>query len=352
VFDNDFYLETSSPANIPADAPATFRLSVVMMHIFIQLPRLVCLIRHAIGHPEDSQTIELAISLAQSLWTLDPSDIAEQILQSTTTIISTPPGPSIADIVSESLHFDSIENALLLTRYWLLEVNFSGALENLVSHFPRETASLLLPNLSDIRRKEMRAAKRLAQSLQYGVYTCPSLPILPLRIHTTLIWSIGSWHRLYNRTKQALEASQTNSEPAGDAGLRSDLEHALRMQRFVADEANRLNRDWGIEPVSDKYIFAAALSAVGNDIPDWMATSVRFEPEGGEMVMKVEYGIPPEVGTVLGMDDEQEKFTRHSTTTSPFGKDRLMPSNVFPPLERGVASQRILYQDLGLINKE
>jgi hypothetical protein len=103
------------------------------------------------------------------------------------------------------------------------------------------------------------------------------------------------------------------------------------MQRFVADEANCLNRSWGVEPVSDKYIFAAALSAVGNDIPDWMATSVRFEPEGGEMVMKVEYGIPPEIGMVLGMDDEPEKFTRHSTTTSPFGKDRLMPSNGSPP---------------------
>jgi hypothetical protein len=100
------------------------------------------------------------------------------------------------------------------------------------------------------------------------------------------------------------------------------------MQRFVADEANRLNRNWGVEPVSDNYIFAAALSAVGNPIPDWMATSVRFEPEGGEMVMKVEYGLPDEFRLVLGMDEEPKKFTRNSTTTSPFGKDRLMPPHV------------------------
>jgi hypothetical protein len=330
VFDNDFYLETTSPANIPVDAPAAFRLSVIMMHIFIQVPRLLCLLRHAISHPDDKDTFESVLCLAESLWLLDPIDTAEQVFQLTTTVIPNPPGPEIADIVPDSFHFHSVDSAILVTRYWFLEISLCGIFERLLLHFPERTKYSLLPSVATVQRKDINAALKLARCAPYSLYTCPSLPILPLRLHTTIQMSIGSWRRLYLRAKRAQIALQSRLGPQEDVGLATQLERALRMEKWVIKEGNRIHTDWKIEPVAPTYLHAAAESVAGGAIPEWLPTSVKFEEEEGDMVMKVEYGIPGErFKLLLGEDEERVPYTRTSTTVSPFGKKRSSASEGF-----------------------
>jgi len=329
VFDNDFYLATTSPAAIPIDAPITFRISVTVMHIYIQLPRLLYLVRHVVNHPEDKETLISAIGLAEALWLLDPFDLIEQVFQSSTTVIVTPPGPEIADIVSDSLHFNSIDTALLLSRYWMLELCICGVLEMLLLHFPEQTAESLLPSVGTIQRKDINAALKLARCVQYSFYACPSLPILPLRMHTTVQMSIGAWRRLYLRTERAQKALQRSLGPEEDVGLGAQLERALRMEKWVTDEGNRLHAVWNLEPVSPMYLQAAADSMAGGAIPSWLPTSVKFDQEDGDMVMKVDYGVPGErFELLLGDDEERVQFSRSSTTVSPFGKKKTMTQDL------------------------
>ncbi|KAF2678869.1 hypothetical protein K458DRAFT_422755 [Lentithecium fluviatile CBS 122367] len=323
VFDNEFYLETSSPATIPVDAPDAFRASVTIMHIFIQIPRLVCLVRHVKEHPEDTEMLASAVCLAESLWLLDPFDIMERVLQSSTTTIPIPPGLEIADIVSDSFHFDSIESACLISRYWMMKINLCGVTERLLLHFPKYTANTLLPDLVTVQRDDVHTAMNLARCIQYALYTCPHLPLLPLRIHTTVQISLGSWYRLYLRLSRAQEALNSTPSAHEDIGLTAQIERALRMKTWITDECNRLNKTWGIDAVSDGYLIAAVEHMTGGPIPDWLPTTVTFEEQDGDTVMKVEYGIPgPRFEELFGKDDERLSWLRSSTTASPFGKTR------------------------------
>jgi hypothetical protein len=326
VFDNNFYLEASSPAMIPPDAPVAFRASVIIMHIFIQLPRLVCLVRHVINNPSDTDTVAAAVSLAESLWVLDPWDIMEEVLQSSTTVIPLPPAPELADIIPDSLHFNSVDNAILISRYWMLKLSLCGLSENLHLHFPEHATASSIPNLITVQRKDIEAAIDLARCAQYTDYVCPELPILPLRIYTTIQLSIGPWRRLYLRVSRAQDALSSALGVQEDVGLATQLDRAERMEKWIINGCNSMLVDWGLEQVSTKFFQGAAENMAGGPMPDWLPTTVRFEEEEGDMVMKLDYEIPgPRFEMLLGEDDERMAWNRTSTTASPFGKKRRVP---------------------------
>lgn len=330
IYDNDFYLATTNPATIPKEAPLHTRASIIMMHVYIQLPRLVCLVRHATNYPDDSRTLASAVALAESLWSHIPSALFSSIIRSSTALVDPPPCPSIADIVPHSYRFTSVQDCMLICRFWRLQISLSGPIQTLYQNFPAECALSLLPSLPDVRQTDYDAAIDLARAIRYALTVCPSLPLIPLRVYTCFQVSIGTWGRQMRADADAVPPpSASASAPAA------------RMEAFVARTSNAVHDMWAIHHVDTRFLRAAAVDMAGGPIPDWMPVHVKFESEDGDMVMQMEYRV-----TNLFDDGTGEKggeggdgdgggragWVRKTRTVSPFGPGTTgrQPGKGFP----------------------
>lgn len=319
VYDHKVYLDMTKPEAIPIEAPSTFRASVALMHVFIQVPRLICLIRHVSSNPEDSRTLGITIALAQSLWELVPNDIMQNIIQDSVITVDSPPAPEIADLIPNSYHFSSIEMSTLIGRYWKLQVCLCGTIQTLYRNFPAECASSLLPPLSVVEETDVHAATELARCIHYAVTVCPSLPLVPLRIYTTFQVSFATWHRLTRRTTASSRSQPPFPDPSVTAFLDDQLSRAKRMEQFVSDESNKIHQMWNIQRVNKRFLRAAAIDMAGGPIPDWMPIRVKFESEDGTMVMKMEYDVGgPVYDEIYGNKNGHQGWVRTTKTLSPF----------------------------------
>ncbi|OAG02307.1 uncharacterized protein CC84DRAFT_1262264 [Paraphaeosphaeria sporulosa] len=335
VYDNDAYLEMTSPAVIPKDSPATFRASIALMHVYIQVPRLICLVRHASNYPEDSLTLAAAVALAETLWELIPDEVMQEVIQSCITIVDVPPSPEIADIIPDSYYFDSIENSTVVSRFWKLQVVLSGIIQTLYQKYPAECASSRLPPLSVVEKIDADAATELARCIHWAFTICPSLPLVPLRIYTTFQVSVGAWCRIIQR----ISASNRSPPPYPDpfpsvtAYFDEQLSRAKRMEQFVADKSNLVHELWNIPHVNKRFLRSASIDMAGGPVPDWMPIRIKFDTEDGAMVMRMEYDVGGSLfEDILGHNNLIKGWTRRTITKSPFqpGTSENLPGKGFP----------------------
>jgi hypothetical protein len=293
VYDNDFYLSSTYPPSFSMDSiqlSAYQRASMAIMHIFIQCPRLNCLIRQAVTKPEDTEVLVAAVTLAESLWQLDLSEQVAPLLASSITVLPVPPIQEVSDIVPMTLQFDSVQSMILCTRYWMLINLLAGLVDTLYRHFPTETGLSLLPNPEALRRTETDAAIQLAASLCWAQSVSRELPLVPLRLHTPLQISIGPWYRTIRRlTSHEYNNNMTALDPYTEAEHAHELSHARRMKTWLIEECNRIHRYWDVSLTLEKPLLEALNTMAGEKIPDWLPVRVRFEAEDGEMVMKLDY---------------------------------------------------------------
>ena len=214
-----------------------------LMHCWIQIPRLICLVRQARSY-SDISTLASAVSLAESLWTLDQVAITAEYFTATTEIVPLPAGQDISDIVPESLHFDSVYSLILLTRYWMFQVYLCGLIYSLRTYFPIETAASLLPNVDTIIQVDSSAATYIAQSFLYALSSSPSLPLVPFRILSPLQASVGSWHRAMVHSDGS-SLSLTEAYDTAEKSCRS-----RRMIEWILEESNRAHAKWGFPSVA------------------------------------------------------------------------------------------------------
>ncbi|KAL5387522.1 hypothetical protein PMIN02_008060 [Paraphaeosphaeria minitans] len=335
VYDNDVYLEMTSPASVPKDSPATFRASVALMHVYIQVPRLICLVRHASNYPEDSLTLTAAMSLAEALWELIPGKLMREIVHSCITIVDVPPYPEIADIIPDSYHFDSIENSTVISRFWKLQVTLSGIIQTLYQRYPAECVSSQLPPLSVVENTDADAATELARCIHWAFTICPSLPLVPLRIYTTFQVSVGAWCRIVQRITASNRSPPPYPDPFPSVTTYFDdqLFRAKRMEQFVADKSNLVHELWNIPRVNKRFFRSAAIDMAGGPIPDWMPIRITFDTEDGSIVMRMEYDVGGSLyEEMLGHDNFIKGWTRRTRTKSPFqpGTSERLPGKVFP----------------------
>jgi hypothetical protein len=257
------------------------------MHAFIQVPRLVCLVRHAAVYPEDEEIRSAALSLAVELWALDISPAISSMMQTSTSVVETPPCPSIADIIPTSLHFDSIQTVIMLTRYWMLQNHLCSILEKMYKHFPSYWAGTLLPSMDVVREVDKDAAVKVTQSVLYASSISPGLILVPIRLLPPVAISIGIWYR----TIQRLEAMMGVGESASVLSFQEELEleNARRMQIWAAEKATKIHKDWNVDPVPLELLQVGLDVMAGDEIPGWLPRRVRFEEVDGEMVMKLDY---------------------------------------------------------------
>jgi hypothetical protein len=290
LYDNDFYLSSTYPPPLSSDTlvlSASQRASMAIMHAFIQCPRLSCLVRHAIAHPDNTTALVAAITLAESLWQLDLSDQVSPLLNEAVTITNQPLR-GLTDIVTDCLHFDSIQSMVLCTRYWLLINILGGLIDTLYRYFPTETALSLLPDRYIMHKIETDAAMQLAKSMPWADSLSHRLPLVPLRLHTPLQISIGPWRRNVQRL-ESVRASTPDLDPEVDLEMSRTIAHAERMSSWIIEECNRIHRQWDVSIVAAQPLYDILNTMAGEKIPDWLPTRVRFEAEDGEMVMKLDY---------------------------------------------------------------
>jgi hypothetical protein len=292
VYDNDFYLSSTYPPPLSSEefilSPSQ-RASMAIMHIFVQCPRLNCLIRRAVMQFDDTDALVSAVTLAESLWQLDLADQVSPLLS--TAIITEPTAPveELADIMPNSLQYESVQDMILCTRYWMLINVLGGLTDTIYRHFPTEAALSLLPDLNTLHRTETDAAIQLAESLPWAKSISQKLPLVPLRFHTPLQISLGPWCRTIRRLTATNPTLDHDLDSSSNLDYSMELSRAQRMKGWVIEECNNIHRQWDVSIVSEKPLLEALDAMAGESIPDWLPVRVRFEAEDGEMVMKLDY---------------------------------------------------------------
>ncbi|UPX12008.1 uncharacterized protein EKO05_0002586 [Ascochyta rabiei] len=254
VYDNDYYLSMTFP---PALAPNSMRISPAqrastsIMHVFVQCPRLNCLVRKAVMHPESSEFLAAAVTLTEYMWQIDLFAQVSELIQTSVTSIDQPPSLDMADLLSESLHFDCIQNMILCTRYWMLQNVLCGLTDTLHRHFPNEVGVSLLPGLARVQEVDIEAGVCLAESLAWAESVSEKLPLVPLRLHTPLQISIGPWHRIF-RYKNSLLATNSAFNAGIDEQTANIFARAGRMKTWLINECNRIHEQWDVSTVDEK----------------------------------------------------------------------------------------------------
>jgi hypothetical protein len=253
---------------------------MAIMHVFIQCPRAICLIRNAIANPEDASALAGAMTHIESLIQLNLSQHVSELMQTAVAVVPIPPSPDIADVMPDSLEFDSVQNMILCTRYWMLQNLLCSFADTLYRNFPTEAALSLLPSPERIRTFDVDSALRLAKSLRWAYSTSQKLPLVPLRLHTPLQVSIGPWYRTIRDARTpGIRAAITDV----------DLSRAQRMKTWLIRQCDLVHQQWDVSLVDEKAMLECLDTMAGEKRPDWLPSRIRFEAEDGEMVMKLDY---------------------------------------------------------------
>jgi hypothetical protein len=291
VYDNEYYLATTFPPAISTDltlVSPTQRASLAIMHVFVQCPRLICLIRSAIMAPEATGSLASAVSLMEYLWQVDLAKYVEELIADSVTVSNQPVSSQMADIMPETYNYNSIQSMILCTRYWMLLSLLCGMIETLYRWFPAEVALSLLPDLKTIRDIDANAGLNLAKSLAWAEAGSQTLPLVPLRLHTPLQISIGPWRRLIRNNTEFLATSPT-LDAQTEHQISHEVDRAVRMKEWLVEQCDRIHKQWSVSSVNEQFLIEALDAMTGEKIPDWLPTKVRFEAEDGNMVIKLEY---------------------------------------------------------------
>lgn len=275
------------------------------------------------------------MTLVTHLWSLVPVNTMQELISSSAVLVAIPPSdkPDITDIIPDSYHFDSVQSCMLASRFWRLQISLCGLLQTMHQNFPDKYSTSSLPPMSLVHEIDEHAAKELARSFRWNLEVCPSLPLLPLRFYNCFQSSFGSWYRQILRLTATLKSLPPDTDPALTSHLTAQLSRASRMENFVQEAFNTVHAIWRIQRVNKRFLRAVALDMAGGPIPTWMPIRVRFEDEGGALVMKMEYDVAgPHYRDIMEDHYTGQSWTRKTTSVSPFRPDTadVKPGKGFP----------------------
>ncbi|KAF2626070.1 hypothetical protein BU25DRAFT_411903 [Macroventuria anomochaeta] len=286
VYDNDFYLSSTHPAALTSSTLTTVqRTTRAMMHILIHLPRLILTIRHALQSPGDVVVLASAISIAENLWLLTEQSHFAGFIEASIATVDEPIEDAVADILLHGVRFDTAQNMVICTRYWLLQVLLSGTIDTLYRRFPHACALSLLPDPETLHRVDTNAAAQLGRVV-LGLDADPS-PLTLVRTHGPLSGSIGAWHRQIRYLSSRLSFSDDST--TDHSQQINDLLAAERMKRWLLARCNVILKRLNISRVDERAWLEALDCMAGEELVDWIPSKVSFGSEDGEIVMKLEY---------------------------------------------------------------
>ncbi|KAH7406533.1 hypothetical protein DE146DRAFT_396212 [Phaeosphaeria sp. MPI-PUGE-AT-0046c] len=347
TYDNDFYLSSTYPPPFESETillSASQRASMAMMHAYIQFPRLNNLIRHAVAHQDDTSTLVAAVTLTESLWQLNvPKHVAP--LLSEVVSPSLRPVDGLADIMPDSLNFESVQAMVSCTRYWMLMNVLGGFVDTLHRHFPSQTSLSLLPGRDLMHEIEKDAANQLAKSMPWADSLSQKLPLVPLRLHTPLQLSIGAWYRSIRRLGN-IQSSTPDLDPYTTIKIEQEMAHARIMIDWIIEECNQIHRTWEVSMVDETPLFEALDAMAGEQIPSWLPVRVSFDAEDGEMVMKLAY--QNQAGTYVDSYDLTDDPPRSimDNHTNEWRKSAGLPHYEISPKVPGGVKKKLQYPKL------
>lgn len=246
------------------------------MHILIQCPRLIVAIRRAIRDPKNVVAVASAFSLMEELWKLNQQSYFAEFVDASVKISKVPISESVADILLHGICFETAQEMVICTRYWLLQALLCGSMDTLYRRFPAEYAFAHLPDPDALHQADTDAAIQLARLVSsLGVNVSP---LTLVRSHAPLSASIGAWLRQIRY--------QASHHPVHGA---DKLFAAERMKKWLLVHCNAILKRLNTSRV-DEGAWAEALDCMaGEELADWIPSKVSFSSEDGEMVMKLEY---------------------------------------------------------------
>ncbi|KAH7120861.1 hypothetical protein B0J11DRAFT_581627 [Dendryphion nanum] len=272
-YDNPFYVTITardSPFTNPANASLYRRVCLAIMHSSIHIPRLVCLVRMARSIPESLDSRTAAISLAEYLWIMDPSDMMDEYMAENTSLLSTPPAEEISNIVPDSLHFRSIESLIVITRYWTLQLYLTSLTQVLYEYFPTECAASLLPDLNVVNQVDMCAGILMAKAVIYTRNVFPKIPLVPLRMLSPIRLGVGPWIRQGHRLTRSMALLDPNSPEYEELAV--ELFRCKIMQQWFLQQGNEIQVEWHADLVDVETLELALDIGTGGPIPGWFPT--------------------------------------------------------------------------------
>lgn len=277
VYDHNVYLTATHPAALSVqDLTPPQRVRMAMMHCLIQCPRLVIAVRDAIRGQNDIVAIESAVNLANNLWSLSQQDLFAAFIDSH--VLNTYPeiDEAVADIVPNGIRFDTAQNMVVGTRYWMLQNLLCGCLDTLHRRFPHFSSQLPLPHREIVHQVDTHAGTQLGR-VALGLGNEPS-PLTLLRTHGPLSVSTGAWHR-------QIRYLTSHGCSNGDDRVLT----ARRMQKWILEKCNIVLARMNVSQADEVAWIEALDCMAGEELADWMPSKVSFDSEDGEMVMKLEY---------------------------------------------------------------
>lgn len=249
------------------------------MHCLIQCPRLIVSIRNAIRNPNDALAIATAVILAETLWDLSQQDSFTTFVDTCAFDIDVTVDEAVADVVPCGIRFDTAQNMVICTRYWLLRILLCGCIDTLHRKFPQESAHSNLPNPAMTHQVDTDAGVQLGK-VALSLHNDP-LPLMLLRTHGPLSISMGSWHR-------QLRYLHSSCHDSSERQIQR-LSAATRMQSWVLQKCNVVMKRLNVSQPDESAWMETLDCMTGEELADWMPSKVSFGSEDGDMVMKLEY---------------------------------------------------------------
>jgi hypothetical protein len=313
VYDHDVYLTATHPAALSVqDLSPPQRVKMAMMHCLIQCPRLVIAVRDAIRGQNDKVAIATAVNLANTLWNLSQEELFAAFIDSRILNTYDKTDEAVADIVPNGIRFNTAQNMVVGTRYWMLQILLCGCLDTLHRKFPYESRQLNLPSPETVHQVDTHAGTQLGR-VALGLGNEPS-PLTLLRTHGPLSVSTGAWHR-------QIRYLISRGFPSSDARVLA----ALRMQKWTLEKCNIVLERMNVSQADECAWIEALDCMAGEELADWMPSKVSFDTEDGEMVMKLEYSGRTANDNTRTRDGEGDGITRTFNIRDParFGPQHL-----------------------------
>lgn len=216
-----------------SNVPEMARLDTPLIHdtinaFFIQLPRLVRLVRRAREAPESSTVRAEAEALALKLYMLDLEPCIQQARETGLVTIILSESPEYRETLPVSFAFVSFLLSRLCVTYWTMRVLVCGlilALSEIVPAMPELHAF----DPEKVVAQDVHAAECISMCYDYLIRSPSPIRLNSVWLMLPLQTGFGAWYRKGKR--------------AAVAGL--EAEHAQRMMRMSIRMLDDIGETWG-----------------------------------------------------------------------------------------------------------
>lgn len=216
--------------------------------LYVKLPRLVLLVRGAREHPKNHdaavQAIALASELHNSKGTLTIrrtlTEVMERARAEPTTLPSFP--------VPTALHFDSIADFVLASRFFIFRMILSGLIQRLCDLQDKQPPF----DRSAVEAEDVWAGTSVLQCVEWALQ---SDPLLVLRMLIPIQIGFGVWDRLEKR--------QVSSET-------EEYSRAVQMKAATIEIANQIDVIWGNRLTAPWRLGQICDMFAGGPLHEWM----------------------------------------------------------------------------------